>query len=136
MILEARKHRGAHGLTNRRRIEAPNLLFVISSKAGNQASRHTGKQRRARSTFKAIAAQEFRMPRFLIKIPEARDENSSSFAVFVEGIATGKQREKTRGANSSEVIHKVSAEHSRTISEAVRMLLRAGIEENARGFQR
>src|SRR6267142_4898014 len=106
MILEARKHRCAYGHTYRRRVEAPNLLLVFRSKAGNQASGHTRKERSTRATFKAIAAQEFRVLCFLIKIPKARDKNSSSFAVFIDGIAPGKHREKPRGADSSEVVHK------------------------------
>src|SRR5258708_28480334 len=135
MILEARKHRCAYGHTYRRRVEAPNLLLVFRSKAGNQASGHTRKERSARATFKAIAAQEFRVLCFRIKIAEAGDENSGSFAVFVDRIAPGKRVEKPRGPNSSEVVHKVTAKHSRTVSQSPRMLLRAGIEEDARRFQ-
>src|SRR5260370_21975903 len=112
MILEARKHRGAHCHAYWRGVEVPHLLLVFSSKAGNQASGHARKERSARSTFKAIAAQKFRMPCFLIEISEATDENSSGFSVFLEGIAPGEYGEKTRGPDSSEVVHKVSAEHS------------------------
>src|SRR6267142_6743584 len=135
MILETRKHRGSYGHTDRRRVEAPNLLLVFSSKAGNQTPGHTRKERSARSTFKAIATQEFRVLCCLIEITEARDENPGSLAIFIDGIATGKHREETRSADASEVVHKVTAEHSRTISQPLRMLLRAGIEEKPRRFQ-
>src|SRR6267143_6683723 len=132
MILEARKHRCAYGHTYRRRVEAPNLLLIFRSKAGNQASGHTRKERSARATFKAIAAQEFRVLCFRIKIAETRDENSSCFAVFVDWIAPGKRVEKSRGADTSEVVHKVTAKHSGIVSQSPRMLLRTRIEQDAR----
>ena len=106
--------------------------FLYSRSKRLSSAGHTRKEGSARSTFEAVAAQEFGMLGFGIKIAEARDENTSGLAVFVDGIASGEHGEKARCADASEVVHQVMAEHSRTVSQALRMMLRFGIEENAR----
>ncbi len=86
--------------------------------------------------FVAVAAEKFFVWRIIFEIAEARDVNADGFVGSGEGFLVAKLGEIAAAAAAADVSGEVVAEGAAGVGEAVGMLPRAGIEQNARGFLR